>query len=602
MTIESEYVWSGGSLTSKDICIMCSAGYYPESTKANCITTWGDGLRSGSEAWDDNNSNNGDGCLSDCTLIEFGWIWTGGSTTSQDTCTQCTSGFYPNISNNQWVTICGDGHKAGTEVWDDGNTLNGDGWSKNWLSIESGWVCSGGNLISKDSCTQCLKGFYQNDKTNPTKWITIWGDGIRQGNEHWDDGNIISGDGWSSDCMLIESGWAWYGGYFGVTDVWVQWDLGYDPNPDYSTCIGAETSRDIKALSASAALSAYLGISSNLILTIFSSSSSSSSSSNSFGMINQIQLVIIFPLIGPYLPEKIYDYLKSMSTCLFNLNFLPTSNSENTVSFKSLFDYKQQNSYLYLLQLESESAFVNILDLTTTVGFAIGFHVILLIIYAILHKLNKLLWLKKIILKVIEMLSFGFYIGVCLETYLLFCLVEFSEIHYQNKNGIKNLKSTIMSYVILAFMLLFILLTLWQWWKSKTAEGLEKLKYFKLLVDDMKPKWIWGTYWLIFLLRRTVLLAIIFFFDELVMIGKVILFLVIQIAYFAYIAVLRPQAGFKENLIDFINEAFYTYFVGFLLYFNSKDRWNDTVTDVYFWVMMSNNFILMFVLLRKFKK
>ena len=533
-------------------------------------------------------------------MIESGWIWTGGSTTSQDTCTKCTSGYYPNSSKIQWITLWGDGLKAGTEKWDDGNTSNGDGWLSDWSSVESRWVCSGGSPTSKDLCSKCGKGWYQNDSINPTKWITKWGDGIRQGDERWDDGNVVSGDGWASDCMLVEPGWSWYGGWFGVTDVWVQWDLGYDPNPDYSTCIGAEAPRDVKALSAAAELSAYLGVSSNLLLTVFSSSSSSSS--NSFGMINQIQLVIIFPLIGPYLPQKIYDYLKSMSTSLFNLDFLPTSNSESTISFKSLFDYKQQNSYLYLLKLESGSAFVNILDLTTTVGFAIGVHIILLIIYAILHKLNKLQWLKKIILKVIEIMSFGFYIGVFLETYLLFCLVEFSEIHYQNKNGIKNLKSTIMCYVILAFMMLFILLTLWQWCKAKTVEGLEKLKYFKLLVDDMKPKWIWRAYWLLFLLRRTVFLAIIFFVDELEMIGKVILFVVIQTAYLAYIAILRPQAEFKENLIDFINEVFYIYFVGFLLYYNSEDRWNDTITDVYFWVMMSNNFILMFVLLCKLKK
>ena len=157
-----------------------------------------------------------------------------------------------------------------------------------------------------------------------------------------------------------------------------------------------------------------------------------------------------------------------------------------------------------------------------------------------------------------------------------------------------------MSYVILALMLLFIQLALWQWCKAKTTEGLEKLKYFKLLVDDMKPKWICRAYWLIFLLRRTMFLIIIFFADELVMIGKVILFVVIQTAYLSYIAVLRPNAGFKENLIDFINEVFYFYFVGFMLYYNSENRWSDTVTDVYFWIMMSNNFILMFVLFCKF--
>ena len=58
-----------------------------------------------------------------------------------------------------------------------------------------------------------------------------------------------------------------------------------------------------------------------------------------------------------------------MNASLLNFGFLPTSNSESTISFKSMFDFKQQNSYLFLLQLNSGSALVNILDLTTTVGF-----------------------------------------------------------------------------------------------------------------------------------------------------------------------------------------------------------------------------------------
>ena len=94
--------------------------------------------------------------------------------------------------------------------------------------------------------------------------------------------------------MKIEDGWAWFGGYFGVADVWIEWDLGYDPNPDYSTCIGQIVPRDAKAMAAASQAAAYMGVSTNLMLTVFSSSTSSSS--NSFGMLNQIQLVIILPL------------------------------------------------------------------------------------------------------------------------------------------------------------------------------------------------------------------------------------------------------------------------------------------------------------------
>ena len=100
-------------------------------------------------------------------------------------------------------------------------------------------------------------------------------------------------------------------------------------------------------------------------------------------------------------------------------------------------------------------------------------------------------------------------------------------------------------------------------------------------------------------MRRFIFLAIIFFMNKLEMIDKVIFFVVVQILYLSYIVGLRPQGSSKENLIDVINEVFYTYFVMFLLYYNSEGRWSETITEAYFWIMMSNNFVLMLVTFRK---
>ena len=100
-------------------------------------------------------------------------------------------------------------------------------------------------------------------------------------------------------------------------------------------------------------------------------------------------------------------------------------------------------------------------------------------------------------------------------------------------------------------------------------------------------------------MRRFIFLAIIFFMNKLEMIDKVIFFVVVQILYLSYIVGLRPQGSSKENLIDVINEVFYTYFVMFLLYYNSEERWSETITEAYFWIMMSNNFVLMLVTFSK---
>ena len=592
--IESAYSCTGGSPSSQDTWVSWSAGYYQDlSNPTTCITRWGDSLRAGSEVWDDGNTISGDGWSNTWTSIEDDFAWSGGSLTSKDIWTKWSNGFYQNSSKDQCVSKWGDGLRVSQEYWDDGNTVSGDGWRNDWKLVETDYIWSGGSSNSKDTWTKWNKGYHQNTTPIPTKWVTVCGDGLRAGDEVWDDGNIVSGDGWAADCMKIEDGWAWVGGWFGVTDIWLKWDPGYGSNVDYTTCIGAEVPRDVKSLAVASAIAAAAGVSSTMLVTMFSSSSSSSS--NSFGMINQIQLVILLPLIGAFLPQKIYDYLKSMNASLFNLSFLPSSNSESSINIKSWFDFKQPNSYLYLLQLSSGSALVNILSLTTMVGAVIWLHILLLIIFSILFKLNKLVRVRRLIEKILKMLTFGFYVGVWIETYILFLLVDFSEVHYQNKNGIQNMNSCVASYIIMFCMLMFIALALWQWCKSRKPENFEKQKYFVAIVDGMKPKWICRSYSFVFLIRRTVFGAILFFLDFVEAIHRVIILTSIQWVYMMYIMILRPHDSIKENLIDIINEVLYLYFLGFLLHFNTENNWNDTTTETYFWILMANNFILIFI-------
>jgi cysteine-rich repeat protein len=61
---------------------------------------------------DDGNQINGDGC-DVCCNREIGWACTGGSLTSDDTCTEA----------------CGDGRVENILPCDDGNTVSGDGCS-----------------------------------------------------------------------------------------------------------------------------------------------------------------------------------------------------------------------------------------------------------------------------------------------------------------------------------------------------------------------------------------------------------------------------------------------------------------------------------------
>ena len=181
----AKYLLFSIELTSWLICkgflVSIFWNIYNSLTKDIWTEIWGDGIRfnSFSTYWDDANKINGDGWNSSCS-VETGWKWTGGDSTTKD----------------KWDEIWGDGIRfnSNSTYWDDGNKNNGDGCNSSW-SIEVGWSCLGGTTSNKDICTE------------------IWGDGIRFNSteSYCDDGNKISGDGWSS-LWSIETGYKWTGG------------------------------------------------------------------------------------------------------------------------------------------------------------------------------------------------------------------------------------------------------------------------------------------------------------------------------------------------------------------------------------------------------
>ena len=108
------------------------------------------------------------------------------------------------VGSNAWQNcgaIWGDSKKVTKyEQWEDGNTVNGDGWDSS-CHIENGYYWSGGTLIRVDT------------------WIPVWGDGKKLPIEEWDDKNLNNGDGCSSTCK-IEYGFYWTGGSMTQVDVW----------------------------------------------------------------------------------------------------------------------------------------------------------------------------------------------------------------------------------------------------------------------------------------------------------------------------------------------------------------------------------------------
>lgn len=124
----------------------------------------GDGRRMNGEECDDENTADGDGCSSACTLEGL-------------------------LTSGVEVPVCGDGQVGFLEECDDGNLLGGDGCSIG-CEVEPGFSCTtilveGGIVVSS-----CLP--------NPAGC----GDAVRDEIEQCDDGNVASGDGCSATCSI----------------------------------------------------------------------------------------------------------------------------------------------------------------------------------------------------------------------------------------------------------------------------------------------------------------------------------------------------------------------------------------------------------------
>ena len=276
-TVEAGWVCSGGSTTTADVCIKCANGYIQDNATnpQNWVTSCGDGLKAGAEKWDDGNIIGGDGCAADCSTVEAGWVCSGGSPTSIDSCTKWPNGYYQNNAANPtaWVTLWGDGFEAGTEKWDDGNTVNNDGWLSDWSAVESGWVCKLGSPTSTDIWEKWSAGFLQDNPTNPENWVTSWGDGLRVGQEIWDDFNILSGDGCSSDCLAIDKGWICIGGSNITKDSCEKCSMNYITTTNQRKCVPRSISNRASSLAYFYVIVSVVGMVFNILLIIYFSHS-----------------------------------------------------------------------------------------------------------------------------------------------------------------------------------------------------------------------------------------------------------------------------------------------------------------------------------------
>lgn len=199
-------------------------GYACKTAGAACTTTLvcGDGAPGPNEGCDDKNTQSGDGCSSNC-MVELGYA-----------CGNFGAACTPSTT----APVCGNGATEHGESCDDGNQVSLDGCSAT-CQTETGFTCSGtvcikdatcgngslnsgeqcddGNLTPGDCCSASCRLESNCKCSNPPlgsnqvgqicATTVVCGDAMVTGDEKCDDGNATAGDGCSSSCRAVESGY-----------------------------------------------------------------------------------------------------------------------------------------------------------------------------------------------------------------------------------------------------------------------------------------------------------------------------------------------------------------------------------------------------------
>ncbi|CAI2380590.1 unnamed protein product [Moneuplotes crassus] len=557
---ETGWFCTGGNLSGSD----------------SCAEECGDGIKTVSETCDDQNTNSGDGCSNTCQQ-EVGWTCTGGSLSSKDTCTE----------------DCGDGKRFNslTTYCDDNNTDDGDGCSST-CQVETGYSCQGGSPTQKDDCgPNCGDGFIYED-------------------EQCDDSNSYSGDGCSDSCN-VEDKWVCEGGSQTSQStcrlkciiencqtcdsqnntICVTCIDGYGLNKDF-TCRYVQVSESAQAMSSGSAAMTGIGSLVGLIVSLMNLSAPMAL----WAMANQVQLMLLLLLTKSSLPYDIVGYITTNGFFSFNMKFLPIKS--NIISEVPLEWMSKTQSSIELedMGLESGSSFNNNFGLVFIVLILIFLHLLLTCCPREEKYLNDDLRHKvaKIFKYVWRFFTFGIYIRLLLEAYQFIYISSISELKRIDHYDLQVISSGIFAVFVIICCIIFLILASIQICKEEKMDHHDKFGEFTAGLRETKHSKVYTPF---LILRRLLFCTFLVLFSKSGCITLVGFMLSIQILYALHLFYLRPMENKLNNLVECMNEAFYIFFVAFLLKYNSKQAWKGLPTSVYLWTMMMNSTIVVCTIL-----
>ncbi|CAI2386932.1 unnamed protein product [Moneuplotes crassus] len=609
------------TVSSGNIDITCPSGYgIQASDPSSCTEVCGDGILTTSETCDDKNTANNDGCSSDCQAIEYNYICvynsgipghecsscgaSGYPNAAKDTCELCSPGFqhipsYPDTCTE----ICGDGIQTSGEVCDDGNSASGDGCSADCKAIEFNYICVYDPGNARDVCTSCssteipnsdftacvpCENGYSHKPESPNECTPVCGDGFRVTEEACDDNNTVSGDGCSADCSLIEDQHICVTNQTLSKDVCTLCSDLQTPNSNKTKCdaksvdpLGVMTPTTTSAVATSVMATSVASSSATILV-------SAGSSQSVFSAVNQFQLLLLFPLLRLHLPELVVNFYGDLNWSMGSVEFISLDDIPYANELWSPLSAEQTDEILNIVGIQNKSTFINILSVFCILVIVVAFHLLFLVLYLITRKQDSDNKLASWIEKKYKNFVFNVYIRMILETMMIGSISCLTEIKASDTSTVPNIVSLAISCMLIVLYIFIILFNFVVWTVNKNKEQDQISHRFSEFFDGVRHTKYARLYLLCDSVRKIALVSMLILTTWASDLARIVSFIVIQCAFFAYIFIVKPFDMTRDNLREILNELMVAFYSVFFLKYRSESDWSDRESWIYIGVAIFN--------------
>ena len=319
--------------------------------------------------------------------------------------------------------------------------------------------------------------------------------------------------------------------------------------------------------------------------------------------VEQYQMYLLLLITRAFIPEDIKTVVKGLDFWTNIYEYIPYKENGLFFSFFKSFEFDLTNPPLRDLEINYNSTFANMYSFIAWLMLLILFYLIILLLNKLFSKWkeNKSCWyraLYKIVSKITAIMTFSVFIRNFLEITQFVMLSSINELHVFDTSSLLRIVSLIYAMLMIFAFLWTFGTTLFLTFSSyKTNEGHHSMlgELINSLQNNTKSKF----YAVLILTRKLFFVLVLVILDSIE--SKKIIFILscFQVGYTAYVAVVRPYNSIKLNIYEIINEVDYTLHLICLMFFNTKDDWNDISTSIYMWTLAINAMIVFVIVFSK---